>query len=159
MDLKKLKLNKKDILMYQQNREPYLFIDYANEVIPGKSSKGYKDLRESEWFFKVHWPTDPNMPGMLQIEALVQMASLAILTLPNLKGKILYLVSADKIKFVKKVIPNSKFYMDTKILSFNRGLAKCSGVAKVDNEISCKAEFVLILPELVKKYTSIKQCQ
>ena len=78
----KLTLDKKEIENYQQNRDPYLMIDYATEVVPGVSSKGYKKLTKKEWFFKVHWPSDPNMPGMLQVEAMVQMSSLAILTLP-----------------------------------------------------------------------------
>ena len=68
-------LDKKKILEYQQNEPPYLMIDYAEEVIPGVSSKGYKDLKDDEWFFKVHWKNDPNMPGMLQIESLVQMSA------------------------------------------------------------------------------------
>ena len=99
--MKKLTLDKKGICEYQQNRDPYLMIDYATEVIPGKSAKGYKDLKEDEWFFKVHWPNDPNMPGMLQIEALVQMSALAILSLPGNKGKVLYLTSANELKFIK----------------------------------------------------------
>ena len=70
-----MKLNKKKILEVQKNRHPYLLIDYASKVIPGKLADGYKLLKKNEWFFKVHWPGDPNMPGMLQVEALVQMAS------------------------------------------------------------------------------------
>ena len=99
----KLTLNKKEIENYQQNRDPYLMIDHATEVIPGVSSAGYKKLTKKEWFFKVHWPSDPNMPGMLQVEAMVQMSSLAILTLPGNKGKILYLVNATNLKFKKKL--------------------------------------------------------
>ena len=91
--MKKLQLDKNGIYEYQQNREPYLMIDFATEIIPGKSAKGYKDLSKDEWFFKVHWPNDPNMPGMLQIEALVQMSALSILTLPDNKGKIMYLTT------------------------------------------------------------------
>ena len=75
-----LNLDKKKILEYQQNKDPYLFVDCATEIIPGKSAKGYKKFNESEWYFKVHWPSDPNVPGMLQIEALVQMSSLTIVT-------------------------------------------------------------------------------
>ena len=82
-----MKLNKEQILEYQQNRPPYLMIDFAEEVVPGKSAKGYKDFKEDEWFFKVHWPSDPNVPGMLQIEALVQMSALSILSLPAIKEK------------------------------------------------------------------------
>ena len=58
-----MKLNLKQICEYQQNRDPYLMIDYVEEVVPGKFANGYKDLNE-DWFFKVHWPKDPNMPGM-----------------------------------------------------------------------------------------------
>ena len=97
-----LKLGKEGIYEYQQNREPYLMIDEATEIVPGISSKGYKDFKNDEWFFKVHWKNDPNVPGMLQIESLVQMAALSILSLPGNKGKIVYLISANKLKFVKK---------------------------------------------------------
>ena len=41
-------------------------IDHATKVIPGVSSEGYKKLKPTEWF-DVHWPGDPNMPGMLQM--------------------------------------------------------------------------------------------
>jgi len=100
-----MKLSNKEILEYQKNRPPYLMIDYAEEVIPGKSARGYKDLKEDEWFFKVHWPEDPNMPGMLQVEALVQMCALSLLTMPGNKGKLVYLISADKIILKKKLHP------------------------------------------------------
>ena len=105
--MKIFSLDKKGIYEYQQNREPYLLIDYASEIIPGVSAIGYKDLKNDEWFFKVHWPSDHNMPGMLQIEALVQMCALSILSLPGNKGKVVYLTSANNIKFRKK-----KFQMD-----------------------------------------------
>ena len=147
-----MKLNKKEILKYQQNREPYLMIDYVEELEPGKFANGYKDLLKDEWFFKVHWPSDPNMPGMLQIEALVQMCALSILSLPGNKGKVMYLTSANNMKFIKKIIPNDKLYIETRIKSFKRGLAICEGKGLVQNEMACKAEFNLILPEEIKKY-------
>tara|TARA_B100000242_G_C43018876_1_gene474026 strand:- start:352 stop:816 length:465 start_codon:yes stop_codon:yes gene_type:complete len=149
---KRLKLNRTEIQEYQQNRDPYLMIDEATEIIPGKSAKGFKRLRDDEWFFKVHWPNDPNMPGMLQIESLVQMSALSILTLPGNKGKLLYLTNADKIKFSKKIIPSDILEIDTKIISFKRGLAKCSGIGTVEKKLACSAEFNLILPELIKSY-------
>ncbi len=147
-----MKLNKEQILEYQQNRPPYLMIDFAEEVVPGKSAKGYKDFKEDEWFFKVHWPTDPNVPGMLQIEALTQMSALSILTLPGNKGKVTYLISANNIKFLKKIIPNKRLYIETKVKSFKRGLAICEGLGLIEKQITCKAEFNLILPEEIKKY-------
>ena len=154
--MKKIILEKKKIYEYQQNREPYLMIDFATEVVPGESAKGYKELKSDEWFFKVHWPNDPNMPGMLQIEALVQMSSLAILTLPGNKGKLMYLTSANNLKFVKKIVPQSRLDIKTKIKSFKRGIAICEGVGMVNNEIACKADFNLILPDELKAYTLSK---
>ena len=154
--MKKIVLDKEGIYEYQQNREPYLMIDYATEVIPGKSAKGYKNLTKDEWFFKVHWPKDPNMPGMLQIEALVQMCALSILSLPNNKGKVVYLTSAHNMKFIKKIIPESRLYIKTKIKSFKRGLAICEGIGLIEKQMACKAEFNLILPEEIKKY-NLKQ--
>ena len=145
-------LNKNDIIEYQQNRDPYLMIDVADEIVPGKKANGYKDLNKDEWFFKVHWKNDPNVPGMLQIESLVQMCALSILTLPGNKGKVVYLVSGNNLKFVKKILPGKRLNLDTKILSFKRGIAICEGSGKVDNELACKAEFNLILPEEIKKY-------
>ncbi len=150
--MKIFSLDKQGIYEYQQNREPYLLIDYASEIIPGVSAKGYKDLKNDEWFFKVHWPSDPNMPGLLQIEALVQMCALSILSLTGNKGKVVYLTSANNIKFIKKIIPNSRLYIETKIKSFKRGLAICEGVGLVEKNLVCKAEFNLILPDEIKKY-------
>ena len=147
-----MKLDKKQILEYQQNKPPYLMIDYAEEVIPGISAKGYKNLYEDEWFFKVHWPSDPNMPGMLQIESLVQMSALAILSLPKNKGKIMYLTSATNLKFIKKIKPNTRLNIYTKIKSFKRGIALCEGKGMIDENLACKAEFSLILPDEINKY-------
>ena len=90
--MKELKLDKDGICEYQKNRDPYLMIDYATKIVPGVSAEGYKDLKDDEWFFKVHWENDPNMPGMLQIESLVQMSALSILTLDGNKGKAMYFI-------------------------------------------------------------------
>ena len=46
-----MQLDKQKILEYQRNRSPYLMIDFVDEVIPGKSARGYKDLSNNEWFF------------------------------------------------------------------------------------------------------------
>ena len=92
------------------------------------------------------------MPGMLQIEALIQMCALSILSLPGNKGKIMYLTSANNMKFIKKIIPNTRLDIETLIKSFKRGLAICEGIGLVKKEIACKAEFNLILPEEIKKY-------
>ena len=101
--MNKITLDFEGILEYQKNRFPYLMIDVATEIIPGKSAKGFKNLTSNDWFFDCHFEGDPNMPGMLQAEALVQMSALSVLTLPGNKGKVVYLVSAEKIKLFSRV--------------------------------------------------------
>jgi len=141
-----MKLSKKDIIKIQKNRDPFLLIDYATKVIPGKSVEGYKILKKNEWFFKVHWPGDPNMPGMLQVEAMVQMSSLVIFTLPKMSRKTLYLSDSNNIKFFKKIIPGDKLKIVSKLVSKNRGLYKFESEGYVKKKIACKANFTLILP-------------
>ena len=147
-----MKLSKQEILEFQQNRDPYLMIDCVEEVVPGKSAKGYKDLKEDEWFFKVHWPTDPNMPGMLQIEALIQMCALNLLTLPGNKGKLVYVVSANNLKFKKKIVPKDRLEIETNVISYNRGIAKCQGIGTVNGVLACSADFNIVLPHVISEY-------
>ena len=149
-----LKFTKKEILQVQKNRDPYLMIDCATEIILGKSSKGYKYLDKKEWFFEVHWPQDPNMPGMLQLESMTQMASLIILGKKENHGKIMYLTSMDKIKFIKKVIPDTKLEIETELINWNRGIGKFSGKCIANKQIVSKAEFNLMLPDELRKYRS-----
>ena len=146
-----MELNKSQILDIQQNRDPYLMMDYVTDVKPGISSEGYKDLID-DWFFEVHWKNDPNMPGMLQIESLVQMASISILTLPNNKGKILYLTSANKLKFHKKVLKGDRLILRTKVNSWKRGYGSFIGQGFVKDNIACQAQFSLVLPDELKLY-------
>ena len=148
----KMELNKVQILQYQRNEPPYLMIDHATEIVPGVSSKGYKKLDAKEWFFEVHWKGEPNMPGMLQLESIVQMSALALLILPGNEGKVVYITTCSNIKFVKKVLPNCRFMVETFIRSFKRGMATCEGYAYVNKELVCSAKFNLVVPHLIEKY-------
>ena len=148
-----MKLNRDEILEYQKNRDPYLFIDYVTNVEPGVSADGYVDLNESKnWILNVHWPNDKNLPGMLQIEALIQMGALILLTLPGNKGKVVYVVSANNLSFKRKVLPGDRLLLSTKLISFKRGIAEIESIGKIDNQIACKASFKIVLPDVVIKY-------
>lgn len=145
-------LDNNDILTYQRNRFPYLMIDVAQEVIPGKSVKGYKNLTANDWFFKCHFPGDPNMPGLLQVEAIVQLSALAILTLSGNKGKVMYLSKVSNSKFKKKVIIGDRLDIYSEVISYKRGIAKFHGQAKVKDDKVCEADFELVLPDEVDKF-------
>lgn len=146
-----LKLNKEEILYYQKNRDPFLMIDIATEIIPGKKANGYKYLKKDEWFFKVHWPEDPNMPGALQVEALTQMGALTILTLDGNQGKLIYVVAADKVKYKKKIIPEDELYIETQLISWKRGIGIIKAESFVDNKPACSGIFTLVLTEEFQK--------
>ena len=145
-----LKLNKEEILYYQKNRDPFLMIDIATEIVPGKKANGYKYLKKDEWFFKVHWPEDPNMPGALQVEALTQMGALTILTLDGNQGKLIYVVAADKVKY-KKIIPEDELYIETQLISWKRGIGIIKAESFVDNKPACSGIFTLVLTEEFQK--------
>ncbi len=147
-----LRLDLNGIHEYQKNRYPYLLIDVAEEVIPGVSAKGYKNLTANDWFFECHFPGDPNMPGMLQIEALVQLSALTVLTLPGNKGKIAYLASADHLKFMRKILPGDRLDLEATLHSWKRGVGRCSGKGSVNGKPAFQAEFAIVLPDILSEY-------
>lgn len=110
VEIKSLDYNQ--ILEYQADRYPYLFFDRIDEVIPGQRCKGYKNLTHNEWFFPIHFPGDPCMPGFLQAEALTQVCALCILTLEGNKGKQVLLLSCDiSCVCFRKFVPVTKWYL------------------------------------------------
>ena len=137
---------------YQKNRYPYLMIDYVSQVVPGKTATGYKNLTSNDWFFKCHFDGDPSMPGLLQIEALTQMAALTILTLDGNKGKIAYLVSATNLKFSRKILPGERLDIETELLSFKRGVGQATGRGSVNAEPACRADLKLVIPDILDQY-------
>lgn len=147
-----MRLGMQDILEYQRNRFPFLLVDVATEVVPGKSALGYKNLSANDWFFDCHWPGDPNMPGMLQVEALVQLSALMVLTLPGNKGKVVYIVSANHLKFARKILPGDRLDMHCELKSWARGVGRCTARGTVDGEFACSAEFNFVMPDILEQY-------
>ena len=150
--MKKIKLDLKGIHKYQQNRYPYLLIEVAEEIIPGKSARGYKNLTMDDWWFEVHFPDDPNMPGALQMEAIVQLGALMVNTLPGNKGKVVYLTSANNLKLIKKILPGVRLDIETELLSWKRGLGKCFGAGYVNGEKVCSLDFNIVMPHILEEY-------
>ena len=101
------------------------------------------------------------MPGMLQTEALIQVSALIVQTMPGNKGKILYLVDANKLKFIKKIIPGDKLEIYSKLVSWKRGLIKFDAEGFVNSKKTCKASFTLVIPGSfdikIKKFWSLQK--
>jgi len=140
-------LDKKQILEYQKNKDEFLMFDHVSEVIPGVSTKGYKELPDTMWFFKLHWPGDPNMPGSLQLEALTQISAMSIFTLPEVKCNTMYLLKVNEARFFSKVVPGKVLELKTEVKSFKRGLALFTGKAFQNNKLTCLANFSMILKD------------
>ena len=147
-----LRLDLNGLHEYQQNRYPYLLIDVAEEVIPGKSAKGYKNLTINDWWFEVHFPDDPSMPGALQIEAIVQLGALMVTTLPGNKGKVVYLTSANNLKFLKKIVPGDRLDIVTELMRWKRGLGNCTGAGYVSGEKVCSLDFNIVMPHILEGF-------
>ena len=150
-----ISLDYNQILEYQADRYPYLFFDRIDEVIPGQRCKGYKNLTHNEWFFPIHFPGDPCMPGFLQAEALTQVCALCILTLEGNKGKQVLLLSCDKLRLFQKVRPGDKMVLDTELLSYRHGIAKGKGRAMVDGKLVCSCEMTFTLSESEEDVTEV----
>lgn len=149
-------LNCVELQAYQPNRYPFLMIDHVDEVIPGVSAKGYKNLTLNEWYFPVHFPSAPNMPGALQLEALAQMLTVAITTLPGNKGKVTHALS-HMVRFRKEVKPGEKFVIETHVLSWKRGIAKGVGVGYTQGEVACEAEMLITIPDILEQFLPKKK--
>lgn len=149
-------LNCVELQDFQPNRYPFLMIDHIDLVIPGKSAKGFKNLTLNEWYFPKHFPGAPNMPGALQLEALAQMLTVAITTLPGLKGKVTHALS-HTVRFRKEVLPGDKFEIETTVISWNRGIAKGTGIGRTNGEVACEAEMLITIPDLLTQYLPTKK--
>lgn len=144
-------LNREELKKYEQIREPLLMIDYITEVIPGKSAKGYRDFPENEWFFPIHFPGEPNVPGAMLLEALAQTLTIAITTLPGLMGETTRFVSFD-MKCKREVLPGERLDIETEVLSWRRGICKGHGVGTVNGELACESNMVITIPTILKQY-------
>jgi len=149
--VEKFSLNCTELLAYQPNRYPFLMIDHVEEVVPGKYAKGYKNLTMNEWYFPVHFPNGPNMPGALQLEALAQMLTVAITTLPGLQGKVTHALQ-HLVRFRREVVPGERFDIHAEVLSWRRGICKGKGVATVNGEPACEADMMITIPEILEGY-------
>jgi 3-hydroxyacyl-[acyl-carrier-protein] dehydratase len=132
----------------QQNRHPLLFIDRIVEAVPGKSARGIKCFSYNEWFFPAHFEDDPNVPGFIQIECLVQTFIMSFLCMEQYRGMKTNFVGIDNVKFRRKIVPGDTLTIDATLVSLKRGLATGRANSQVDGQPACSAEFVIAIPDV-----------
>lgn len=144
-------LDCEELKKYQPNRYPFLMIDRVTEVLPGKYAKGYKNLTNNEWYFPVHFPGASNMPGVLQVEAMSQLLTIAITTVEGMEGKVAHGYKANA-TFHEEVKPGDCLKMEAVVSSFKRGLCKGTVKGYVDDKLVCELENTIIIPEIFNQY-------
>ena len=138
-------MTKKDIENIIPHRDPFLLIDEILEIEPGKRIKGIKHVREEEYYFKGHFPGNPIMPGVLQVETIAQAGAVAVLILPENKGKLVLFAGIDKARFKRMVKPGDELIIEVEIESFRRNIGKGKGRATVDGKLACAADIMFAL--------------
>ena len=138
-------LNKEDIKKIIPQREPFLMIDEVEEFVPGESAVAYKNVDESEWYFKGHFPGNPILPGVLICEALAQTGAVAILSMEENKGKNALFGGIDKMRFKRTVVPGDKLKLEVKIIKRKGPIGVGEAIATVDGKIAAKGELTFAL--------------
>jgi 3-hydroxyacyl-[acyl-carrier-protein] dehydratase len=152
-----LSFDLKGIQECQQNRYPQLFIDSIVDVIPGVSARGFKNFTYNEWFFPSHFEDDPNVPGHIQIECLVQTFIMTFLCMDLYKGMKTNFVSINNAYFKRKIIPGERLEIIATLDSFKRGIAKGSAESFIGDEIACSADFLITLPDVLESFKPRKK--
>jgi 3-hydroxyacyl-[acyl-carrier-protein] dehydratase len=144
-------LNAEELKRFQPNRYPFLMIDYVTDVEPGVHAKGYKNLSNNEWYFPVHFPGGPNMPGALQLEAMAQMLTVALTTQEGLEGKVTHALE-HKVRFRKEVLPGEQLVIEANIISWRRGICKGRAIGYTNGEVACEADMLITIPDILDQY-------
>ena len=135
-------IEKQDIKRYLPHREPFLFVDGVTEIIKDEYIKGFKEVKEDEYYFKGHFPDNPILPGVIIIEALAQVSGiLGFVTMNKTpeEGSIYYFVGADDLRFKRPAIPGDKLILNSKVITNKKGIWKFDCSATVDSELVAKA--------------------
>ncbi len=137
-----MKLNIEEIKKLIPHRDPFLFVDTCEIIIPGDHGKSEKLFSTNEYFFKGHFPDNPIVPGVIIIEAMAQTAGIVVsYKLREFKEKSVLFMSLNKAKFRKPIRPDEKVSFEVKFINSVRDVYKFEGTCyKGDVKVS-EAEF------------------
>ena len=127
----------KDIIPH---RYPFLLIDQVVDYEPGKFADARKCVTVNEPFFQGHFPQYPVMPGVLIIEALAQTGAVALLSMPENKGKIALFGGIKNARFKKQVRPGDVLELHCELTRMHGPVGMGTAVAKVNGKTAVQAE-------------------
>lgn len=134
-----------EVLNILPHRYPFLMVDRIIGFEGENKCRGVKNVTINEPYFEGHFPGHPIMPGVLQLEAMAQVASIVLLRMPGNEGKIGYFMSADKVKWRRPVLPGDTIVIDTEILKTKRSIATALGRCSVNGQVVSEAELMFSL--------------
>ena len=137
-------LNKDQITNLLPHREPMLLIDELVNIVPRKSAVGIINVKKDSFFFQGHFPDQPVMPGVIIVEAFGQAA--AALTAYSLnpkevEDKLVYLMSVDKARFRKPIMPDCKLLLEIEAIRSRGRVWRYKGIARVNGSKMADAEW------------------
>ncbi len=133
-------LDIKEVQSILPHRYPFLMIDRVVGFDGDSGCTGIKQVTINEPYFQGHFPGHPVMPGVLQIEAMAQVASIILLRRPEHQGKIGYFLSADRVKFRKPVMPGDTLFVEAQLLKTRNTMASAKCRCLVNNEVTSEGE-------------------
>ncbi len=134
-----------DVMKILPHRYPFLLVDRVVAFDGEMKCTAVKNVTMNEPFFIGHFPGHPVMPGVLQVEAMAQAASILLLKKVGAEGNIGYFMSADGVKFRKPVFPGDTLLIHVELTKARRNLGKAVCKCTVNNEIVSEGELVFAI--------------
>ncbi|ERI99446.1 3-hydroxyacyl-ACP dehydratase FabZ [Acetanaerobacterium sp. MSJ-12] len=138
-------LTKEQIQEIIPHRNTMLLIDEITELEPGVRAVGRMHLSGDEVFFDGHFPGYPILPGVFTMEALAQTGAVAILSLPEYKGKIGLFGGLDKVRFKEPVRPGDTLELSVEIIKRRGPIGIGKGVAYVNGKKAASGELTFAI--------------
>ena len=128
------------------HRWPFLLVDRIVEYdVEAKRIVGVKSVTATEWFFQGHFPGQPIMPGVLQIEALAQTMGVFVAQQPGFGDRLGLFAAVDECRFKHIVTPGDQLRLEVTMERLGSKFGRGRGVATVDGEVACEALLSFII--------------
>jgi 3-hydroxyacyl-[acyl-carrier-protein] dehydratase len=141
-----LPLEAAQIMEILPHRYPFLLIDRIVELEPGKRVVGIKNVTANEPQFTGHFPERPIMPGVLMVEALAQAGAVAVLSLPEYRGKLALFAGIDACRFRRTVVPGDTLRLEVTLEKLRGMFGRALAVATVAGDVAVEATISFIIP-------------